>query len=445
MDTEKKNFQATLDEGQILREEKMIRSPIQQAWIRLRRHRLAYYGAIVLAILYFSSILAPLYAPHAPNQQFRRKSYHPPVQIHIRDDDGTFRMPFVYNYQRGDRYLVYGYKEEVDIETGTVQEVELELGTFDVLDRAYAEEEALALAEEHGIDDFVYFPVMRVWLEDRENSPRYPITLFTEAEREYELLGITGSTKIIGLGEPSFEEPYTPDHSARLFLYGTDQFGRCTFSRILFGGRVSLFIGFVAIFLSTSIGMLFGGISGFYGGWVDNVMMRMAEVVMSIPGFYLLLALAAVLPLDLPSAWRFFMITVILALVGWAGMARVIRGMVLSIRQRDFVQAARALGASDLRVIVRHILPNTYTYIIISATLALPGFILMESGLSYIGLGIQEPQASWGNMLAAAQRIRVLSENPWLLIPGMFIFITVLAFSLLGDGIVDAFDPKSDL
>jgi len=426
-------------------EEDFIRSPFRVAWIRLKRHRLALFGGIVLTILYFSVILAPLYAPHDPYNQYRGKSYHPPVSINIRDEEGNWRWPFIYNSLRGHRYMIYGYIEQEDPETGEVTEVELDLGTFDVLERAEAHGFAEAIADEEGVDDFTYFPVMRIWMEDKQESPRYPLKLFVEADREFSILGLTAKTKILGLGEPSFEDPYSDRDTARLFLYGTDQFGRDNFSRVLHGGRVSLFIGIVALMISTFIGMIFGGISGFYGGWIDNLMMRLAEIVMSFPQLYLLMALAAVLPLDMTSATRFFLIVVILAFVGWAGMARVIRGMVLSIRAQDFVEAARALGASDLRIIVRHILPNTYTYVIVAATLALPGYILMEAALSFIGLGIQQPQASWGNMLSAAQSVRVLTENAWLLVPGFFIFVAVLAFSFLGDGIRDAFDPKTDV
>ena len=227
-----------------------------------------------------------------------------------------------------------------------------------------------------------------------------------------------------------------------IFLLGSDNYGRDLLSRILFGGRVSLFIGFFAIFITTFIGLIIGGISGFYGGIIDSIIMRAAEVIMSIPSFYLLLALAAVLPLDVSSAFRFFLIVSILSFLGWAGMARVIRGMVLAVKNEDYVVAAKAIGAADKRIIIKHILPSTATYVIIRATVAIPGYIIMESGLSFIGLGIQEPSASWGNMLSSAQNITKITDFPWLLLPGFFIFITVLSYNILGDGLRDALDPK---
>ncbi len=227
-----------------------------------------------------------------------------------------------------------------------------------------------------------------------------------------------------------------------LFILGSDNYGRDLLSRIIYGGRVSLFIGFFAIFITTVIGLIVGGISGYYGGFIDSVIMRTAEVIMSIPSFYLLLALAAVLPLDLSSSFRFFLIISILAFQGWAGMARVIRGMVLSVKNEEYVLAAKSIGADDKRIILKHILPTTATYVIIRATVAIPGYIIMESGLSFIGLGIQEPSASWGNMLSSAQNITKISDFPWLLLPGFFIFITVLSYNILGDGLRDALDPK---
>ncbi|OQB48937.1 MAG: Oligopeptide transport system permease protein OppC [Firmicutes bacterium ADurb.Bin153] len=191
--------------------------------------------------------------------------------------------------------------------------------------------------------------------------------------------------------------------------------------------------------------MLFGGISGYYGGWIDNIMMRLAEIIMSIPSFYLLLALAAVLPRDISSTMRYFMIVSILSFISWAGMARVIRGMVLSIRTREYVQAARAIGSSDMRIITKHILPNTLSFVIVSATLSIPSYILGESGLSFLGLGIQEPDASWGNMLSSAMNLQTLTRSPWNLLAGVFIFAAVLCYNLFGDGLRDAFDPRSKL
>jgi peptide/nickel transport system permease protein len=165
--------------------------------------------------------------------------------------------------------------------------------------------------------------------------------------------------------------------------------------------------------------------------------------MMSVPDFYLLLALAAMLPPTLPPALVFLMIIGILSLVGWAGMARIVRGMVLSVREREYVEAARALGVSDARIIVRHVIPATFTFAIVAATLSIPGYILGEAGLSFLGLGIRDPVPSWGNMLNAAQKLNILESKPWILLPGAAIFITTLAFNFLGDGLRDALDPKS--
>ncbi len=229
----------------------------------------------------------------------------------------------------------------------------------------------------------------------------------------------------------------------RAYLLGTDQFGRDYLSRLLYGSQISLSIGLIAVTITLALGMLVGGVSGYYGGRIDDVLMRVCEIVMSVPDFYLLLALAAVLPPTLAPVVVFLLITLILALLGWAGMARIIRGMVLSVREREYVEAARSLGVSDLKIIVRHVIPTTFTFAIVAATLSVPGFILAESGLSFLGLGIREPLPSWGNMLSAAQDINSLESRLWLLTPGVAIFLTTLAFNFLGDGLRDALDPKS--
>lgn len=259
----------------------------------------------------------------------------------------------------------------------------------------------------------------------------YPIRFFVRGDK-YKVLGFESNLRLFGVDAPG-----------KIYLFGADRYGRDIFSRLAYGGKRSLFIGIIGLAISMSIGLVYGGISGYFGGWVDNVMMRVAEVIISIPSFYLLLALSAVLPPSLGSTERFMMITVILAFISWAGLARVIRGMVLSIRQQDFVTAAEAVGCSQPRTILRHILPNTMSYIIVNATLGIPGFILSEAGLSLIGVGIQHPDASWGNMLSEALNLTSLTRYPWLLVPGFIIFITVLSYSFFGDGIRDAFDPKA--
>ncbi len=228
-----------------------------------------------------------------------------------------------------------------------------------------------------------------------------------------------------------------------VFVLGTDTFGRDYFSRLIYGSAIALSVGFIGISITFTLGMLVGGIAGYYGGRVDDLIMRGCEVMMSVPDFYLLLALAAALPATLPPIVVYLLIIIILSFVGWAGMARIVRGMVLSVREREYVEAGRALGLSDLQIITRHILPSTFTFAIIAATMSVPGYILAEAGLSFLGLGIRDPMASWGNMLTAAQDLSTFTERPWILAPAVAIFITTLAFNFLGDGLRDALDPKS--
>lgn len=250
--------------------------------------------------------------------------------------------------------------------------------------------------------------------------------------------------KFLGL-IPMKRHLFTTDADGRIFLLGTDINGRDVFSRLLFGGRISMTIGFLALFVLFPIGLLYGGISGYFGGKVDAVMMRFAEAVMSIPSFYLLIILASILPSGMTSTQRFLLIVIILALIGWAGFARVVRGMVLSIKNQEYVQAAQSIGASKMRIITKHILPQTTSFVIVAMTLSIPSYILSESGLSFLGLGIQQPDASWGNMLKEAQEFTNIIYRPWLLAPGFLIFVSVLAFNLIGDTIRDILDPQSKI
>lgn len=261
-------------------------------------------------------------------------------------------------------------------------------------------------------------------------NEKYPIRILPRGD-QYKLLGlISTNIHLIGVDAPG-----------RLYLFGADDRGRDLYSRILYGGRISLSIGLVGVAISFTLGLLIGGIAGYYGGRVDNILMRICEIFMMVPGFYLLLALRAAVPDDFDTVQVYIAIIVILSFIGWAGLARIIRGMCLSLREREYVLAAKAIGLSDLAIIVKHILPHTVSYSIFAIMLSIPGYIIGESALSLIGLGIQDPFASWGNLLSDAMSIVRIKFAPWILLPAFFIFLTIVCFNIIGDALRDCMDP----
>jgi len=372
-------------------------------WQKLKRNSLARYGGLLLVLFYVIVIFAEFIAPYDPYAAQADGSLLPPTQIFWQTEQGQFIGPHVYPTTQG----------AVSLETG---------------DRILKSDRTQPSPIHFFVQGSEYqFLQLRLPLPTRFALPDPKIEvvdIFPGFKSNLHLFGAIGAGKIN--------------------LLGTDEQARDQFSRLVYGGRVSLSVGLLGTLIAFPIGMLIGGISGYFGGFVDAVLMRVAEVLQTIPSIYLLISLAAVLPPGLSSAERFMLIVLITSFVSWAGLARVIRGQVLSIKEREFVQAAKVMGAQPLYIITRHILPQTATYIIISATLAIPSFIVAEAVLSFIGLGIQQPDPSWGNMLSLAINASILVLQPWLVwSPALVIVLTVLAFNLLGDGLRDALDPRN--
>ncbi|MFC7623527.1 ABC transporter permease [Microlunatus sp. GCM10028923] len=264
-----------------------------------------------------------------------------------------------------------------------------------------------------------------------DESVRIPVGFFVKGD-QYKLFGlIPGDVHLFGSTEPG----------APVFLLGSDQQGRDLLSRLIYGARISLSVGLIGVVLSLTLGLLLGGLSGYFGGRIDSAIQRIIEFFISIPTLPLWLGLAAAVPPGWDSLSTYFAITLILSLMGWTGMARVIRSRLLQIRHEDFVLAAELDGARPLRVIGKHMLPAFTSHIIASLSLSVPGMILGETSLSFLGLGLQPPVVSWGVTLGDAQSIRVLAEAPWMLFAGLAVVITVMAFNFVGDGLRDAADP----
>jgi len=266
------------------------------------------------------------------------------------------------------------------------------------------------------------------YIEDR--SKIHPVYFFVHG-RKYKFWGLF-ETDIHFWGTKNSKVP---------FLFGTDRLGRDLFSRTIYASRISLSIGLVGVAISFILGCILGGISGYFGGTADMIIQRIIEFFMSLPSIPLWMALAAAVPANWPIIKTYFAITIILSFMGWTGLARVVRGKLISLREEDFVTAAKIAGATDGRIILRHLLPSFLSYLIVNLTLAIPRMILGETSLSFLGLGIRPPAVSWGALLKDAQRVNVVAIHPWLLIPGLFVIIAVLAFNFLGDGLRDAADP----
>jgi peptide/nickel transport system permease protein len=267
-----------------------------------------------------------------------------------------------------------------------------------------------------------------------DTETKHYLQFFSQGE-PYEMWGIIESDVHL----------FTTSEDAPIFLMGTDELGQDMFSRVIYAGQISLSIGLVGIAISFILGCLIGGVSGYYGGRIDMIIQRGIEFLISIPTLPLWMALSAALPRTWTQIQTYFAITVILALAGWTGLARVVRGKIMSIRNETFVKAAELAGASRLRIIAKHLLPNFASYLIVNVTMSIPGMILGETSLSFLGLGLQPPVVSWGVLLNSAQNVRTVAQYPWLLAPVFFVVIVVLAFNFLGDGLRDAADPYKDL
>lgn len=370
-------------EREIAEREYVSRSQGQMIWRAFRRHRLGNIGTVIVLILIVTVVFAEFVAPYPYAKQFRPYPFAPPSRLHFRSADGFSLRPFVYKTTR-----------EFDPET--------------------------------------YQPS---FVED--TSKKYYIRLFVRGS-EYHMLGLfKTNVHLFGARAEDGSE-------AQFFLFGSDGFGRDLFTRTMIGGRISLAVGPLVILFAFPFSIVIGGLSGYYGGGIDMFMQRFGEVFMAIPALPILLAAGAALAsLGLSAAQVFLGIIIALALISWAGVARVVRGQVLAIREMEFVIAAKAAGSSDLRIILRHIIPNVTSYLVVAATLTIPGMMLTEAVLSFLGYGIREPMTSWGQLLNAATNISGIEEHPWLLIPGAFIVIAVLAFNFMGDALRDAVDPFS--
>jgi peptide/nickel transport system permease protein len=351
-------------------------------WWKFRKNRLAVIGGIILLFYYVTCVFfAEFFAPYSSNTESEFIEARPTYPTFV-DKEGNFSI----------RPFVYGLDKEIDQATRT-----------------------------------------RTWVLDY--TVKYPLHFFVKGE-PYRLLGfIPANIHLVGT------DPEDPDAVA--FFLGTDRLGRDQFSRLLFGGRISMFIGLFSVVVFLFIGVTLGAASGYYGGATDIIVMRITEFLSAFPQEPLFLALGAAVPVDWPSTRVFFMVTILLAFIQWGGLARQVRGLVLSGREEQYVLAAQSFGASDRRIIFNHLIPATMSHVIVIATLKIPAMILLETALSFLGLGLVPPAVSWGTLLQNANTIRAIRFAPWYLFVVPFILFAIMAYNMLGDGLRDAMDPYS--
>ena len=368
------------DEGfaTMAQSEAAVASQWKLIWWKFRKHKLAMIGTVVTILIYIVALFAEFLAPYDPDTNFSQYTYAPP------------QIPRVVDFSDGVDFglFVHGYTSEVDTTS------------FE-----------------------------RVFKVDPDT--KIPMGFFVKGE-EYELWGLIPMDR-------HFIGPKNPEDTA--FMLGTDRLGRDMLSRVIYGARISMSIGLIGVALSVVFGITLGGISGYYGGRVDSLIQRLIEVIRSIPTIPLWMGLAAALPTGWSGLKVYFGITLILSFIGWTGLARVVRGRFLAMREEDFITAAKLDGSSERRIISRHMVPSFTSHIIASITLSIPAMILAETSLSFLGLGLRPPTISWGVLLQEAQNIRTVATAPWLFAPGVAIVIAVLAMNFMGDGLRDAADP----
>ena len=357
----------------------VIANQWQLIWWKFRKHRLAMVAAGVTFLFYLVALFAEFVAPYSATTYSAAHTYLPPATIHLflQSEAGWRFHPHV-----------KGFQVQVDP---------------DSFKRTYVVDETI----------------------------NYPIGLFVRGEA-YKLWGLfTLDLHLIGAAQ----------HGDPVHIFGTDRLGRDVLSRAIHGTRVSMSVGLVGVGLSLLLGIILGGISGYYGGLVDNLIQRAIEILRSLPTIPLWMGLSAAIPLTWPPLRVYFAITVILSLIGWTSLAREVRGRFLSLKTEDFVIAARLDGVREFEIIVRHMAPSMTSHIIASVTLAIPGMILAETALSFLGIGLRPPVVSWGVLLQEAQNVRSIATAPWLMFPGFAVVVAVLAMNFLGDGLRDAADP----